>query len=606
MQGKLSFCNKNVRVGSFLKLIPEHVDPSWIKRVKNKQIPEYADPLYCLYSTLSFNKFRSMLTPLKNGLFYICDSTENLIIENKYTMAGKTSSMSVIKEVLREYKKGIGKKRIASNVGISRNTVKRYIDMAEKDPLPLAKLISLDGPVLEQRFNPGNPAYKDERYERFKELVPYYLGELNNPHVTKTLLWNEYIEQEPSGYKYSQFCYHLQQAMLKKPNVVTVLTDKFVPGEKIFLDFAGDKLSYIDRATGEIIEVNVFVACLPYSDYTYALAVPTQSQEDFAFALMSCFNSLGGVPKIIVIDNLKAGVITASCGHTPKLNELFSQIAIHYDAVVIPTYPRKPKHKAKVENIVSIIYNRVYARMRHQVFYSLNEINEAIGKYTQQHNQTRMQQRGYSREELFLSKERESLKPLPGNNFEIKYMAKLKVQENCHVYLRKDQCYYSVPYQYIGKKVTVEYTRTILKTYLNGNMLSSHLRSPGWKYKTKDEHLASNSLAYLSRSPQKYIEKGFKKSPLLGNLFEKIFEETNSPPEYWYCRCNELLAIDKDKDVESYNFALNTALRFSIFSPKRIKNLLFHAKNKQDVLSEYQEEIQYKDEENLRGSGYFK
>jgi len=217
-----------------------------------------------------------------------------------------------------------------------------------------------------------------------------------------------------------------------------------------------------------------------------------------------------------------------------------------------------------------------------------------------------MQQRDYSREEHFLSKEREFLKPLPETDFMITYMAKLKVQENCHIYLKKDLCYYSVPYQYIGKKVTVEYTRTILKIYLKGEMLSSHLRSHGERYKTKNEHLASNSLAYLSRSSENYIEKGFKKSPLLGSLFEKIFKETNTPPEYWYCRCNELLAINKDKDAEAYNFALNTAIRFSIFSPKKIKNLLLNAKNRYEILSAYQEDTPHIEKGNLRGGDYFK
>jgi transposase len=606
MQLTVTFCKKNEVAGQGFSYFPEQAGPPVEKERENSRIPEQGDPTVGIFNTLFHKCFRSILTPLGNDLVYICDSLKILIIESKYTMAGKTSSMSVIKEVLREYKENVGKKRIAVNLGISKSTVKRYIEIAEKDPLPLPELIRLEDPVLEKRFNAGNPACKDKRYERFKELIPYYVKELEKPHVTRTLLWNEYRDQDPLGYGFSQFCYHLAQAMIPKPRVVTVLTDKFVPGEKIFLDFAGDKLSYVDRGTGEIIKVCVFVACLPYSDYTYSLAVPSQNQEDFAYGLMKCLNSIGGVPKIIVIDNLKAGVIKASSGHSPRLNELFCQVATHYNAVVLPAYPKSPRHKAKVENQVHLIYNRVYAKLRHRIFFSLNELNKAIGELTLKHNQTRMQQRDYSREEHFLSNEREYLQPLPQTDFEIKYMARLKVQENCHIYLKRDQHYYSVPYQYIGQSVTVEYTRTMLKTYLNGEMLSSHLRTYGWGYTTVGDHLASNSLAYLNRSAEKYIEKGYQKSPLLGELFEKIFKETNTPPEFWYCRCNELLAMNKEKNNESYNFALNTAIRFSIFSPRRIKQLYRNAQNARNILSGYQEETPCTNRENLRGSSYYK
>jgi transposase len=322
----------------------------------------------------------------------------------------------------------------------------------------------------------GTAAYLDKRFEDFQERLPYFERELKRKHVTRHLLWKEYLSEYPSGYQYTQFCYHLnQQLVARKPSAVL----NHEAGEKLYVDFAGDRLEYIDRETGEIIPVQVFVACLPCSDYSFVLAVEHQTTEDFLHALSCCLKALGGSPKILVPDNLKAAVIKAD-RYEPELNRVMEDFANHYGFVVLPARAGKPRDKASVENQVKIIYSRVYAKLRNQTFFSLEALNRALAEKTLEHNQTRMQQRDYSRQEKFLADEKPLLRALPETDFDIKYYAWLRVGLNGYIYLGRDKHYYSVPYIYIREEAQVIYTRTMVKIFCRNQQVAVHERRTGF------------------------------------------------------------------------------------------------------------------------------
>ena len=185
-------------------------------------------------------------------------------------MAGKIVPMSQIKQLLQLHKQGNGRKFIARHLGISKNTVKSYLDKLKTINLSIEYLLSLDDPELEKKFHVGNPSYKDPRFEHLKGQLDYFEKELARTGVTRHLLWKEYLAAYPQGYRYTQFCHHLdQQLVARKPKMVL----EHKPGEKLFVDFAGKKLSYVDKNTGEVVNCSVLVACLPYSDYSFAMAV---------------------------------------------------------------------------------------------------------------------------------------------------------------------------------------------------------------------------------------------------------------------------------------------------------------------------------------------
>lgn len=303
-------------------------------------------------------------------------------------MAGITIAMSKLKQVLQWKLDGYSNRKIAELVGLNKGTVNDYVNKANADKLSLKELLRLDDYVLDVRLRGGNAAYPDERFETFKGLLPYFTEQLSDRrnHLTLYQLWLEYKATYPNGYELTQFRYHYRQNTIATKKISTVLSDLHVPGEKIYLDFSGDTMSYVDLSTGAIVKVQVFVACLPATDYSFAIAVPSQRQEDFVYALVECLRHLGGVPKIIVPDNLKAAVIKAN-RYDPTVNQLLEDMANHYGAVIMPTRPGRPQDKANVEGMVKTIYNRVYAPLRNQTFYSLSELNEAIAAQMKLHNQ---------------------------------------------------------------------------------------------------------------------------------------------------------------------------------------------------------------------------
>lgn len=513
-------------------------------------------------------------------------------------MAGKPKPMSQIKQLLQLHQQGKSKKEIARILGISRNTVKSYLKKTEDSSLAIKDLLKLEDPLLEGKFHAGNPSYKEDRYEHFKTKVDYFLKELKRIGVTKQLLWEEYKATYPEGYSHSQFCYHLnQQQIAARPSAIL----HHAPADKLYIDFAGKTLSYIDKSTGEVINCQVFVACLPYSDYCFAMAVKSQSVEDFIYALTCCINHLGGTPRALVPDNLKAAVVKAD-SYEPSINTALDDLANHYGTTVVPARARKPKDKALVENQVKLIYSRVYAKLRDRQFFSIQDLNEAISEKVLAHNQTRMQQKDYCREEKFLADEKHLLKALPDTAYEIKYYKQYKVAPNNHICLQKDKHYYSVPYVYIGRQATVIYTRSTVSIYIDHKRIAFHLRSyVKGHYTTVKDHLCSTHQHYLDRSPGYYIAKAKSRSEALHDLFVLLFNQDRYP-EQLYRTCDGLLKLQRITEEDKFLKACQIAIENKQYNYGFVANIL---KNNMTEHQRHTEEKPLPKHENIRGKQSF-
>lgn len=519
-------------------------------------------------------------------------------------MSGKTKSMSQIKQLLILHQQGKGIKTIARTLSMSKNTVKTYLQKLEvmssctKSSTSVSELLNLENPELEARFHAGNPAYKEDRYEHFKSQIGYFIKELKRTGVSKQLLWQEYKQQYPSGYGYSQFCFHLQQhQMAATPSMV--LGHK--PGEKLFMDFAGKKLHYVDKTTGELIPCEVFVACLPYSDYSFVMAVKSQTVADVLHALSCCLAHLGGVPMALVPDNFKAAVVKAS-PYEPKINRALEDFANHYKTAVVPARVRKPKDKALVENQVKLIYSRVYAKLRNMVFFDIESLNEAITEKTREHNQTRMQQRPYCREELFWAEEKQHLKQLPIQPFELKHYRVSTVAQNNHIYFSEDKHYYSVPYRLIGQKVKVMYTRSMVHIYSNQKPVAIHPRDyRAGKYTTQRDHLCSEHRYYLDRSPEYYLNQAKKRSPTLYELIDLIFKQDRYP-EQLYRSCEGLFSLHRKAESKTFDIACRIAIEHQNYSYGFVKNIL---KNNMAQVPEALPDKPLPAHNNLRGKEHY-
>lgn len=481
--------------------------------------------------------------------------------------------MNIIKQVLTGHKNGLSVRKMAEMYSMSPTTVQRYLTMASEDSLGVDSLLVLEDPELNHRFNGGNPAYCDERFEDFKKRLPHFEKELEKKHMSTSLLWEEYRKDVPNGYGLTQFRYHLKQnTAAVKPS--TVLKMLHQAAGKMYIDFAGDKLSYVDMETGEIITVETFAAVLPYSGYTFITCIPSQGIEHFLGAVDAAIRFFAGAPRILVPDNLRSAVKSFD-KWSPGLTEGLNDLATHYGCCAQPARVRRPKDKALVEDAVHKSYKRIYAPLRNRTFHSLQELNGAIAELLEKYNSRRMQGCDYSRIERFLAVEKSELLPLPPERYQMKRHAVLTVAPNSFIQLGRERHHYSVPCRLISNKVEVVFTDTQVRIFHNGNCIATHMRSfKQGGYTWAKEHLPSQTQAYYDYSPQYFIDKGAKYGSMVEHVLRELFSATDKPAEVYYRSAQGILALARETEPEIFLLACKISVQYRKCNYPFINNLV--------------------------------
>ncbi|WMJ75136.1 IS21 family transposase [Cytophagaceae bacterium ABcell3] len=491
-------------------------------------------------------------------------------------------------------------RQIASALGISRNTVNSYFKTFKEHQLSIEDLEGLTETDLADLFPKAD--YKDStRYEQLIKCFPYFQKELNKPGCTLQVLWHEYLSKHADGYRYTQFVTYYNQWSNAK-NGSGILIHK--AAEKLYVDFAGKKLSYVDRSTGEVKGAEVFVAILPCSQYTYVQAVESQKREDFISCLNGCLQWLGGVPKAIVSDNLKAAV---SKGHkyAPVINKTLKSLALHYKCVIDPTRPYHPQDKALVEGAVKLVYQRIYYPLSKHTFFSLKELNDAIAEQLISYNDKYcFQTSRVTRKQRFQEIEKEFLAPLPSSPYLIKNYKRAKVQKIGHVFLSEDRNYYSVPHRYIGQHVEVQYDACNVEVFFNKERVASHRRSyKAGGYSTVKEHLPSSHQAYNDWNPEYFIQKAEKVGRYTCDYITRLISQYNYP-ELAYKQAQGILSFLKAYSAERLESACKRALQYHKASYKTIDRIL---KNNLDQEANFTCNLQSNtpDHDNIRGASNY-
>ena len=509
-------------------------------------------------------------------------------------MASQPICMSTLKQIIQLHRQGVGIKRIARSLGISKNTVRKYLRRLETDG---ATSTASEEVLVECLSHPSTPT--QDRYEHFQSLLPYLEKELQKVGVTRQLLWQEYKWQYPDGYNHTQFCHYLR--LRKQSQQVSMVQDQKA-GDKLYVDFAGKELAVVDPSSGEVMSVEVFVAVLGASQYAYVEAIRTQTKADFLRATENALHFLGGVPQAIVPDNLKAAVTKAS-KYEPLLNQTFEEFAHHYGTVILPARSRKPQDKALVERTVTLVYQRIYARLRNEVFLSLRSLNDAIKELLPYLNQACFQGRNESRADLFAELDQPVLRPLPLHRYEWKYYKAATVLKNYHVFLKEDHHYYSVPYRYVSKKVKIAYTGSSVEVYHQHERIAVHARSQHkYQYSTLKEHMPSAHRFVSDWCPEKFIRWAARISPVVEEYIRKVLA-SKAHPEQGYKSCIGILNFEKKVGRDRLVAACQRGLSFQSYGYQVIKNILNRGL---DQLEEPPETTYRPPEhENIRGQAYY-
>lgn len=515
-------------------------------------------------------------------------------------MANTRICMSKIRKILNYYfKRCLSRREIARALKVSRYVVSQYISDFKISGLSLEESNGLSDSALLDKITGSRKINKDERYKVVLDNISKWLIELKRTGVTRHLLWEEYKDKHPLGYSYAQFCYHFQ--ILSSYKNISMHMD-YKAGDKMFVDFTGKKLKIYNQKLKTYTEVEVFVSILASSQLTYVEALGSQRKQDFIKATENAFLYFGGVPKVIVPDNLKSGVTRASF-YDPEINPEYNDFAEYYDTVILPARPYRAKDKALVEGAVKIIYTRIFARIRDRVFYSIEELNETIQDLLEEHNRKPFQRLEISRIELFNRVEKASLKQLPDKRYEFKEYKSLKVQFNYHIYLSCDKHYYSVPYKYCGKQVKVLYSFRSVEIYYDNLRIASHKRDFTINgYSTKKEHMPSNHQFISDWNPERFLKWAYEKGDAVKYFIESILKGRKYP-EQAYRACLGVLNMSKTYGNIRLDKACMRAIKYKNYSYRAVKNIL--KKGLENEPASFPVFKKLPEHENIRGSSYY-
>jgi transposase len=484
-------------------------------------------------------------------------------------MSNQRIPMFQIKRIIELSVAQKSKRYISQVLNISRNTLKGYLKQLNSHQTDLSIYLTWSEEQLVALLQ-TSPPKPQHPYADLYAQFPHYEKELCRVGVSRYTLWTEYYLANPSGIKYRQFCQHFHRWRASQ-KVVMHLEHK--AGDKLFVDFAGDKLHLRDIETGEQTTVEFFVAILPCSQLTYAQCVLSQRKEDFILGLSNALSYLGGVPQAIVPDNLKSAVDKAD-PYEPKINETLADFASHYGTCILPARSRKPKDKALVENAVKVLYSRIYAPLRNRVFHSLAELNQAVALLLEEHNDYLQKEKGCSRREQFVEIEQKTLQPLPSKPYQLRKFSLSKVHPNGHATLKEDKHYYSVPYQLVGKEVKLVYTPETVEIYHNYQRIAIHQRMIAkGRYTTKREHLHPSHQWISNWSPIFFEEQADKIGANTRLAIDQILINTRYP-EQAYRSCAGVLALAKKYTAIRLENACERALHYNFVSATLIKSIL--------------------------------
>jgi transposase len=429
--------------------------------------------------------------------------------------------------------------------------------------------------------------------------MDYLRQELSKKGVTLQLLWYEYKQENPEGFQYSQFCERYRE-WAKKLDVS--LRQKHRAGEKLFVDYAGHTMSIIDPATGEIRDAQVFIATLGASSYTFAEASMSQDLPSWITSHVHAFEFFGGVPEILVPDNLKSGVSKA-CRYEPDINPTYLDLAQHYGATVIPARSAKPKDKAKVEAAVLFAERWILAPLRKISFFSLQDLNKATALRLTELNNRKFKKLDSTRRQLFESVDKPALKPLPVNPYE--YAEWIKARVNIDYHIEVCRHYYSVPYQLRKEQVDVRITVNTIEVLFKNRRVASHARSykPG-AFTTLPEHMPESHRKYLEWTPSRIINWAGKNGPRTQELIRLIID-SRVHPEQAYRSCLGIMRLAKRYSPERLEAACNRAIFIKAFSYKSVESILRKGIDRQTFLFKTAENTKIVNHPNIRGGEYY-
>lgn len=473
--------------------------------------------------------------------------------------------MRQLTDILRlKYEAGLSHAKIAAALSLSKGVVSKYVSLARARGMSWPLPEEMDEAALERLLFPATQVGRRFAEPDFLEIHQ----ELKRKGVTLQLLWAEYAAVHGAeALRYSQFCQRYRDWRSAQRRS---MRQHHRAGEKLFVDYCGPTVPFIDTATGEVVGAQIFVAVWGASSYTYAEATRTQSLPDWIGSHQRALTCFGGCPSLLVVDNLKSAV-TAACRYEPQVNATYADMARHYSIAVLPARPYKPKDKAKAEVAVQIVERWILARLRHCTFHSLAEINAAVATLLIELNERRFQRQPYSRRELFERLDRPAMRPLPEHAYEYAEWKYVKPGIDYHVEI--DKRLYSVPHSLSGQRLEARVTASSVEILHKGRRVAVHPRHGPSRYNTLSEHMPESHRRHRQWSPGRFLNWAQDIGPATLGVTQNQLE--NRPhPEHGYRACLGLLNLSRHYGCARLEAACRRALRIGSPSYRSVASIL--------------------------------
>jgi transposase len=511
--------------------------------------------------------------------------------------ARRELTMRQLRYMLRLEHDGVSAREIGRTLGVARSTIQDNLRRAQANGIAWPLPPELTDDVLERRLF-ARAGTKSGFRRRSEPDWGSLARELKRPGVNLMVLWEEYRQAEPDGYGYSRFCDLFREF---ERRLSPVMRQHHVAGDKGFVDYSGKKLGIVDPVTGEVREAELFIAVLGASSYTYAEATWTQTLPDWIEAHVRMFRFFGGVPRLVVPDNLKSGVNKASF-YDPEINRSYAMMAAHYGVGILPARPYRPRDKAKVEAGVRFAQSYILGRLRHQTFFSLAEANRAIALVLERMNAHVMRRLGVSRSDLFASMERPALRPLPASDYEFAEWRLARVGLDYHVEV--ESYYYSVPHALIRAEVDVRITSRTIEVFHRGRRIAAHERRYGGRrHGTDPEHMPSSHRRYAEWTPDRFRRWARTIGPSTEALITAILAH-RPHPEQGFRTCLGILRLYRGIAPSRAEAVSARALDIGATTYKSVTSILANNLDRVAARQDRGEPTLF-DHPNVRGPRYF-
>lgn len=512
-------------------------------------------------------------------------------------MPAKGVSMRKLKQLVRLHVQShLSTRHIARSLGISVGAVSKYVSKIKSLGLSGEELLALDEAQLQKILqSDGNKPGVSQRLVDVNFATLHQ--QMKRKGITMQLLWEEYADGNDAALSYSRFCHHYRQWKACQPSS---MRQTHKAGDKVFVDYSGQRVELIDPDTGEIRTAEVFIGVLGASNFTYAEATWTQQLPDWIGSQQRMFDYFGCVSALIVPDNLKSA-IHKSCRYEPDVNVTYSEFVAHYGTAVLPARPYRPRDKAKAEAGVQLVQRWILARLRHQTFMGLGELNREIKRLLELLNDKPFKKLPGSRRSAFESIDKPAMRPLPQIRYEYRHYKQVRVNIDYHIELNGH--YYSVPFQYCRERLDLWYSQTQLCCYRQGQCIARHaISSRKGAHTTIAEHMPTAHRKHMDWTPGRFLNWAQSIGPDTVNIIRHLLEG-KAHPEQAYRACLGLLNLARQYGKERLEAACHYGWRSGVRSRKSIASILKNGLDRHQHTP--QQEINLGAHENVRGATYY-